>query len=82
MSAHFILYSRETCHLCHDMYEELRLWQTRINFTFDVMDIDEDVTLQQKYGMMVPALCNTAGEVLCYGRLNPDVLTLQINDPC
>ena len=68
------LYSRDNCHLCHDMHEDLRLWQTRINFQFEIIDIDEHPELAEQYGSMVPVLTTTQGQLLCFGRLDPTVL--------
>jgi thioredoxin reductase (NADPH) len=43
MAAQFTLLSREYCHLCHDMLEELRLMQARFSFGLEVIDVDGDV---------------------------------------
>ena len=74
MNTSYQLYTRENCHLCHDMYEDLRLWQTRIDFQFDIIDIDEHPELKEKYDAMVPVLATTRGQLLCFGRLGPLVL--------
>ena len=74
MNTQYQLYSRESCHLCHDMHEDLRLWQTRIDFEFEVIDIDEHPQFKEKYNTMIPALTTTQGELLCFGRLDPLVL--------
>ena len=56
------------------MHEDLRLWQTRINFQFEIIDIDEHPELAEQYGSMVPVLTTTQGQLLCFGRLDPTVL--------
>lgn len=79
MRPHFILYSRETCHLCHDMHEELRLWQTRLDFSFEVVDIEDDAALIEQYGLMIPVLSGANGDVICFGRLDVTALTNSID---
>lgn len=67
------VYSRENCHLCHDMVEDLRLWQTRLTFEFEVIEIDGDAKLLPQFALMVPVLTQD-NQVLCFGRLDVTVL--------
>jgi hypothetical protein len=56
---HFTLYSRDYCHLCHDMLEALlRLQTPQRPFTVDVIDIDQagDPDLLARYDELVPVL--------------------------
>ena len=71
MTAHFRLYSKEDCHLCHDMHEDLRLWQTRLDFQFETINIDGNFELEQQYGHMIPVLTTMQNQLLCFGRLDP-----------
>lgn len=79
MLSKLIVYGRENCHLCHDMVEDLRLWQTRRSFNFEVVDIDEDSTLLVQYARIVPVLLSINHEVLCFGRLDETVLNNYLN---
>lgn len=55
-SAHFIIYSRTYCHLCDDMINALQNLKSNYQFSFDVIDIDADERLLQKYDELVPVL--------------------------
>lgn len=67
------IYSKDNCHLCHDMIEDLRLWQTRLTFEFEVIEIDDDAELLAKFGLMIPVLMHN-DQVLCFGRLDVTAL--------
>ena len=69
-----IVYSKDNCHLCHDMEQDLRLWQTRLSFEFEMIEIDADESLLQRYGLVVPVLISDTDEVICFGRLNSEAL--------
>lgn len=56
------------------MAEDLRLWQTRRAFYFEVIDIDEESDLLAQYAQMIPVLLTPNHEILCFGRL--DVMAL------
>lgn len=70
MSTHFLLYGRENCHLCHDMHEELRVWQTRLQFSFEMIDIENDAALELKFGLMIPVLTTPNQDIVCFGCLD------------
>ncbi len=70
---YFILYSRSWCHLCDDMLDALRALAgagTRI----DVMDVDADPSLVERYDELVPVLlgCQPGQppEQLCHYHLD------------
>lgn len=50
------MYGREGCHLCEDMIASLRSLQKKIQFEFEVINIDNDENLIQLYGERVPVL--------------------------
>lgn len=50
------MYGREGCHLCEDMIASLRNLQKKIQFEFEVINIDNDENLIQLYGERVPVL--------------------------
>lgn len=55
-----ILYSRIGCHLCEDMQNLLPSYLEGSGFSFSVVYIDNQPTLEQQYGTLVPVL--KAGE--------------------
>lgn len=67
------LYSRHGCHLCDDMLDGLRVWQARFSFRLEIVDVDVDPVLVQRFGVLVPVLM--AGETeLCHYFLDRHVL--------
>ena len=75
---HFILYSRSYCHLCEDMLAALRAFMARtgLAYTVDVIDIDADSQLTDRFDELVPVLYGSdpAGPELCHYFLDEDVL--------
>ncbi len=53
---HFVLYSRSYCHLCQDMLDQLNAYADRYAFSVDVLDVDADPELLEKYDEWVPVL--------------------------
>lgn len=77
MISQFILYSREGCHLCEDMIEQLQPYCDQYCFKIQIIDVDKTPQLQQKYGISVPLLCcqkGTDNEEVCKYFLDPDSL--------
>jgi thiol-disulfide isomerase/thioredoxin len=77
MIANFILYSREGCHLCEDMIEQLQPYCDKYDFKVNIVDVDKTVELQQKYGISVPILHFQNGdssEEVCKYFLEPNRL--------
>lgn len=63
------LLSRDYCHLCHDMLaalEALRSEPGVPNFGIDVVDVDADPALEEKYDELVPVLVDDEGGELCH----------------
>jgi hypothetical protein len=60
-----VLYSRDYCHLCHDMIEALGPLQQALGFRLRVMDVDGDPALERRYGDRVPLL-EGAGQEICH----------------
>lgn len=52
----FTLYSRSYCHLCEDMLHALRAFDDGEHFIIDVVDVDGDDVLLQRYDELVPVL--------------------------
>lgn len=75
---HFILYSRSYCHLCEDMLAALRAFMAHagLPYTVDVIDIDADPQLTDKFDELVPVLYGSdpAGPELCHYFLDEGAL--------
>lgn len=55
-TTHFIIYSRSYCHLCEDMRLALDVLRRDYHFSVEVIDIDQDEMLLQRYDELVPVL--------------------------
>ena len=64
------LYGRETCHLCHDMWADVRIYLTQNQFNYELIwvDIDDASKWQALYAQRIPVLTNEVHTVLCEGR--------------
>ena len=63
------LFSRDYCHLCHDMLaalEALRSEPGMLHFDIEVLDVDADPALEAKYDELVPVLLDGEGRELCH----------------
>ena len=73
------VYSRLGCHLCDDMEKLLPDYVTEAGLTFDVIYIDDDTELEEKYGTLVPVL--KAGErEICHYFLDVKALQQYISE--
>lgn len=50
------LYTRKRCHLCEDAYAALGRVRTEEPFDLEVIDVDTDAALVEKYGLEVPVI--------------------------
>lgn len=65
--------SRDYCHLCHDMIAALEPLQAERGFLLDVVDVDAQPKLVEKYDELVPVLL--AGETeICHYFLDVSAL--------
>lgn len=62
------LYGRGYCHLCDEMLTALEPLRGEFGFTVDLVDVDSDIALEQRYGSLVPVLVH-AGTELCHYHL-------------
>ena len=71
------LYGRETCHLCHDMWADLRVYcaQNQLDFELIWVDIDDAPEWQRLYHTRIPVVTTSTHGVLCEGRLDTTKLT-------
>lgn len=62
---HFTVLSREWCHLCHDFIDALRPFAEQAGWSFEVLDVDLDPELEERWGEWVPVLLH-GGTELCH----------------
>ncbi|MHB1620669.1 MAG: glutaredoxin family protein [Sulfuricella sp.] len=68
------VYGREDFATCAmDMIAALGALQPEYRFTLEVVDVDEDETLERQYGHLVPVLAGN-GEEICRYHLDPGAL--------
>jgi len=72
-SVELILYVRKDCHLCSDMISDLNKLQVKLCFGFELVDVDSNVNLVEKYGEFVPVLTGE-NEEICHFHLDPKAL--------
>jgi thioredoxin-like negative regulator of GroEL len=70
----FTVYSRNYCHLCDALIAGLRGLQADFRFRFEIVDIDSDPKLEQRFGERVPVLVH-AGQELCHYCLDIAAVT-------
>ncbi|MBD3619132.1 MAG: glutaredoxin family protein [Chromatiales bacterium] len=63
-TARLTVYSRIGCHLCEDMQAQLMRLQSQWNFEFEVIDIDEDAALRERFNVKVPVLA-LGDDIIC-----------------
>ena len=71
------LLSREYCHLCEEMLAALRQFQGRYDFDVDVVDVDRNPALEEKWGDKVPVLFDGERE-LCHYHLDYEVVDARL----
>jgi thioredoxin reductase (NADPH) len=75
-----IIYSRQDCHLCHEMERDLARLTREHPVSVRVVDVDTDPQLQSRYGLRVPVLVAGEEEV-CATRLDPDRVRTLLRAP-
>lgn len=60
---------REYCSLCHKMRDELKPFQDEYGFGLDVLDVDDDPVLEEKYNELVPVLL-AGNKEICHWYLD------------
>ena len=68
-----IFYSRPGCSLCEEGFLTLMLVQEDIPFKIEILNIEDDDALHEKYMFMIPVV-EKDGQVVQYGQL--DYVTL------
>jgi hypothetical protein len=67
------LYSRGYCHLCHEMQAQLEALRGDFAFEIEVVDVDRDPVLEQRFGEDVPVLLHDGAE-LARHRMDGDAI--------
>jgi hypothetical protein len=81
MSVAFTVYSRQGCHLCDVLLDELRAVTIGEDVSIEVVDVDRDEALRADYGVHVPVLV-AGDEELCRYRLNRARVEAWLNAAC
>jgi len=61
--------SRQWCHLCHDLLEELQPLAAELGWTIRVLDVDADPLLEARWDELVPVVLAGDAE-LCHYHLD------------
>ena len=67
----FTIYSREGCHLCEVMLDDLLELVGGHDVQVRVVDVDDDEETRRRYGLRIPVL-EVDGEEICSARLVPE----------
>lgn len=62
-------YSRANCGLCIEGLRTLKLVQEDVGFEIDIIDIEEDDAIHEKYMLMIPVV-EKEGRIVQYGQLD------------
>ena len=69
MKAKVTIYSRHGCHLCNVMRDEVVKIQSDLDFTIEIIYVDKNIELEEKYGEQVPVIL-IDGQIHDFFRLN------------
>ena len=70
--------SRGYCHLCHQMIAQLEGLRGRHDFRVEVVDVDLDPVLEEKWGEKVPVLLDDGEREICHYFLDVDALEARL----
>ena len=62
----FTIYMRDGCHLCEDMLSALYRLQNELGFNLELIDIDDDPVLREKYNADVPVVSFNNELLFCH----------------
>ena len=77
MKVQFSLYTRTGCHLCEEMEQEIPILESKLNFKADIITINDNQQLEQRYGDKVPVL-TYGNEIICMYVLDEKMLSKAI----
>jgi glutaredoxin len=72
------LYTREGCHLCDDALAVLQTERLATPFALEVVDVDTDPSLRERYGMEVPVIAVDGRKAFKY-RVTAEALRQRLN---
>lgn len=78
MEARLRLYGRTYCHLCEDMAASLAGLQRELAFCLEIVDVDTDAALEERFGELVPVLTDAGGEEICHYFLDEAALRQRV----
>lgn len=70
----FILYSRESCRLCHAFLSQLESLLDGHDYKCHVLDVDSDGDLVHRYGARLPVLTDIKGVEICESYFDADAV--------
>ena len=62
----FKFFYRNGCHLCEDMHQLISAYQLSHEFDIEMINIDRDPLLQNKYGLLIPVLTDAGDNEICH----------------
>lgn len=62
----FKFFYRNGCHLCEDMYQLIYPYEASHKITIELVNIDQDLSLQDKYGLLIPVLTDQNENEICH----------------
>lgn len=65
----FTVMSRQWCHLCHELVDQLEPLARESGWAIEVFDVDADPTLEARWSELVPVLL-VGDRVLCHYHLD------------
>jgi len=71
---HFVLFTRQGCHLCEEAERLLQKEQDRYRFKLEVVDVDSKKELAAQFGEQVPVV-TVNDQIRFHGQINPVLLT-------
>ena len=69
--------SRTYCHLCEELLTGLRQFQGRYDFDIEVIDVDRDPRLEERWGEKVPVLLDGDREI-CHHFLDVEAVDARL----
>lgn len=72
-------FTRPNCPLCVDGLNMLKLVQEDVPFEINIINIEEDDYIHEKYMLMIPVV-EKDGEIIQYGQLDYVTLYKRLND--
>ncbi len=74
-----LLLGRPGCHLCEDFLTEMLAAFPQLKGQVTQANVDDQPERRMVYGVRIPVLLGSDGEVLAEGRFSPDKLRAALN---